>query len=157
MASRSMFSPVWNPWPRSQVWTQLQTLQDEMNRVFDRWAGDGSSTPRLGSTFPPVNVWEDAEAVYLECELPGIDQKDLEIYVTGANQITLKGQRKTTAPEKTVWHRQERGGGNFVRVLTLPTDVNGDQVQAHLENGILNVRLAKSEAAKPRKITVKAS
>jgi HSP20 family protein len=128
-----------------------------MNRVFERWAGDGGSPAQLGSAFPPVNVWENAEAVYIECELPGIDETDLEIYVTGSNQVTLKGQRKTTAAEKVVWHRQERGSGKFVRVVTLPTDVNRDQVQAHLENGILNVRLAKSETAKPRKITVKAS
>jgi HSP20 family protein len=157
MASRSMLSPILHPWPRSPLWTQLQTLQDEMNHVFDLWARDGNSPARQVPAFPPVNVWEDAEAVYIECELPGIDQKDLEIYVTGANQVTLKGQRKTTAPEKTVWHRQERDSRNFVRVLTLPTDVNRDQVQAHLENGILNVRLAKSETAKPRKIMVKAS
>ena len=157
MAMQRIFSPVWNPWPRSPLWTQLQTLQDEMNRVFDRWAGDGTETARFGTAFPPLNVWEDGEAVYIECELPGIDQTDLEIYVTGGNQVTLKGQRKTSTAEKTVWHRQERGNGNFVRVLTLPTDVNHDQVQAHLENGILNVRLAKSEAAKPRKISVKAS
>jgi HSP20 family protein len=127
-----------------------------MNRVFDRWSDDGISSSRLSGAFPPVNIWEDAEAVYIECELPGIDQKDLEIFVTG-NQVTLKGQRKASTPEKTVCHRQERGSGKFVRVLTLPSDVNHDQVQAHLENGVLNVRLAKSETAKPRKITVKAS
>src|SRR5262249_13581451 len=103
MASRNMFTPVWNPWLRSPLWAQLQTLQDEMNRVVDRWSGDGSSPSRLGTAFPPVNVWEDAEAVYIECELPGIDQKDLEIYVTGGNQVTLKGQRKVSAPEKTIW------------------------------------------------------
>jgi len=157
MASRSMFSPVWNGWPRSPLWTQLQTLQHEMNQVFDRWGGDGTSPARLGTSFPPVNVWEDAEAVYVECELPGIDEKDLEIYVTGGNQVTIKGQRKTSVADKTIWHRQERGSGSFVRVLTLPTDVNRDRVEADLENGILNVRLAKSETAKPRKITVKAS
>src|SRR5262249_54580277 len=149
MASRSMFSPVWNPWPRSPLWTQLQTFQDEMNRVFDRWAGEGRSAGRTGHSFPPVNMWEDVEAVYIECELPGIDQKDLEVYVTGGNQVMLKGQRKTGVQDKTVWHRQERGSGSFARVLTLPNDVNPDQVEAHLDNGILNVRLAKSEAAKP--------
>ena len=67
-----------------------------------------------------------------------------------------KGERKPQVPEKATCHRQERGFGSFVRVLTLPFEVNRDNVDARFENGVLQVKLAKHESAKPRKITVKA-
>src|SRR5205807_1158189 len=76
------------------VWNQLQTLQSEMNRVFDRWGQDGGRFFGLTATYPAVNVWEDEEQVCVEAELPGLDLSDLEIYVTGGNQLTLKGERK---------------------------------------------------------------
>ena len=133
-------------------WDALQQFQSEMNRLFDRW-GDGWS--RETAAYPAVNVWEEADAIYVEAELPGLDRKNLEIYVTGGNQVTLKGERKAEVPEKGVWHRQERGQGAFVRTLTLPAPVDADKVEAKLENGVLLVKLAKHEAAKPRKIVVK--
>jgi HSP20 family protein len=60
-----------------------------------------------------------------------------------------------TPPEGGAWHRQERGQGNFVRTLTLPTQVDAEKVEAKLEHGVLQLRLPKHEAAKPRKIVVK--
>jgi HSP20 family protein len=127
-----------------------------MNQLFDRWGTDGGRFLGLGSAYPAVNVWEDADAVHVEAELPGLDLKDLEIYVTGGNQLTVKGDRKRTVPEKGVWHREERGFGNFTRTLTLPFQVNADKVEARLDNGVLLVTLPKHEASKPRKIPVKA-
>jgi HSP20 family protein len=103
-----------------------------------------------------LNVWEEKDNVLVEAELPGLDLKDLEIYVTGGNQLTIKGQRKPNVPEKGVWHRQERQFGTFSRSLTLPFPVDAEKVDAKLENGVLQVRLAKHESAKPRKIPVKA-
>jgi HSP20 family protein len=141
----------WQPF--SPVWNQLQQFQSEMQRLFDRWGNGGSSA---GASFPAVNVWEEGDTVYVEAELPGMGNKDLEIYVTGGNQLTLKGERRPTAPEKSVLHRQERGYGTFVRVLTLPFPVDANKVDAHFENGVLLIKLAKHESAKPRKITVKA-
>jgi HSP20 family protein len=136
------------------VWNQLQQFQTEMNQLFNRWGEDGGRI--LGLTaYPAVNVWEDVDSVHVEAELPGLDLKDLEIFVTGRNQLTLKGERKRNVPEKAVWHREERGTGNFVRVLSLPSQVDAEKVDARFENGVLHVTLAKHEAAKPRKITVK--
>ena len=158
MARWQPLQSVWNPWSGVQapLWSQLQNLQTEMNRLFDRWGGDGNRGGRFAASYPAVNVWEDADAVYVEAELPGVDQNKLEVYVTGGNQLTLKGERQPQLPEKGVWHRQERGFGSFVRVLTLPFTVDSDKVDAHLENGVLVVKLTKHESAKPRKITVKA-
>jgi len=142
----------WQPF--SPVWNQLHQLQDEMNRLVERWGTNGGQAG--AGTYPAVNVWEDAEALHVEAELPGLNLKDLEIHVTGNNQLTIKGERKPNVPEKSVWHRQERGFGQFVRVLTLPFDIDSNKVEARFENGVLMLNLAKHPAAKPRKITVKA-
>jgi HSP20 family protein len=139
------FNPVLN---------QLQVFQDEMNRLFDRWNNGGALAGP--PAFPALNVWEDGETVWVEAEVPGLNFKDLEIYVTGGNQLTLKGERKPSVPEKGLWHRQERVFGAFNRSLTLPFPVNADNVDARLENGVLCVKLTKHESARPRKIPVKA-
>jgi HSP20 family protein len=137
------------------LWNQLQQFQSEMNRLFDHW-GNGGWVDNGASVFPALNVWEEGDQVWVEAELPGLDLKNLEIYVTGGNQLTLKGERRPSVPEKGVWHRQERNYGSFTRSLTLPFLVDADKVEAKLENGVLLVKLAKHESAKPRKIQVKA-
>jgi len=126
-----------------------------MNRLFNRWVDvpDGVQGP---ATFPAVNMWEEEDQVFVEAELRGLDLKSLGLFVTGGDQLTLKGERKVPVAEKGVWHRQERVHGTFSRTLTLPYLVNPDKVEAKLENGVLLVRLAKHESAKPRKIAVKA-
>ena len=156
--------------PLSPGWlNQVQQLQNEMNRVFDRW-GD-NRFPAETAPFPAINVWEDEHAFTAQAELPGLDLKDVEIYITGQNQLTIKGERKLPLPgsvseagraggasgaSKTVQHRQERGFGKFVRTLTLPSPVDDNQVEARLENGVLTMRLPKHERAKPRRIAIKA-
>jgi HSP20 family protein len=145
----------WQPF--TPVWNQLHQLQSEMNRIFDRWGDDGGTNWfGLTPTFPAVNVWENKDEVFVEAELPGLKLEDLEILVNGGNQLTIKGERKQADIEKGVWHRQERGTGAFVRVLTLPFTVDAEKVEARFENGVLRVQLAKHESAKARKITVKA-
>jgi len=137
-----------NPFGAS-AWDQMQRMQNEMNRLFDRWGGDGQLS------YPAMNVFEEGDALQVEAELPGMDLKDLEIFVTGNNQLTIKGERKSVAPAKGRPHRQERPFGNFVRTLTLPFPVDDTKVEARLENGILKIHLPKHEAARPRKIAVK--
>jgi HSP20 family protein len=110
----------------------------------------------MAVAFPALNIWQDEGAIYAEAELPGMELNDLEIYVTGGNQLTIKGERKQPKLEKGTWHRQERGFGSFSRIVTLPSDVNAEKVEARLVNGVLTITMPKSEAAKPRKIIVKA-
>jgi HSP20 family protein len=144
----------WNPLSASWL-NQMQQLQNEMNRVFERWGDDGRSPSELAG-YPAVNVWEEDEAFVAETELPGFELKDVEIYVAGRNQLTIKGERKPAAPEKSVQHRQERAHGKFVRTLTLPSQVDEAKIEARFENGVLTIRLPKHEAAKPRRIPIKA-
>jgi HSP20 family protein len=140
----------WDPF--NQLWREMHRIQEGMGRAFDQWTG---RRPGLAGAFPALNLWEDNDFVYAEAELPGMNLQDIEMFVTGEDQLTLKGKRVPSGPEKAVWHRQERGFGSFERVLTLPVPVNADRVDARFENGVLTIKMAKSEAAKPRKITVK--
>ena len=144
----------WEPF--GSVWKEMNRLQREMNQLFGSSYGTGGDGwPTLAGSFPALNLWQDEGAVYAEAELPGMDLNDLEIFVTGGNQLSIKGERKQPKLEKGTWHRQERGFGSFARVINLPVDVNPERVEARLVNGVLTITLPKSEAAKPRKITVK--
>ena len=139
-------------WTMNPVWRTLNEMQHEVNRVFDRW---GHHPFGIGE-FPALNLWEDDDALHVDAELPGLELQDLEIFVTGRNQLTIKGDRKPPEVEKAMQHRQERGFGKFTRSLTLPFAVDENAVEARFENGILKIRLPKHEAAKPRKIAIKA-
>jgi HSP20 family protein len=135
---------------------QLRRFQRAMNRIFGRAGIDFGEWPALAVSYPAVNLWEDDDFIYAEAELPGLKLSDLEISVTADNRLTLKGKREPAALEKVEWHRQERGFGAFERTIELPVSVDASKVEARLDNGVLTIKLAKSPAAKPRKIPVKA-
>jgi HSP20 family protein len=133
----------------------MRRFRREVGRLFGpRWLGVEERPAAVA--YPPVNIWEDDDFVYAEAELPGIKMENLEITVTGNNQLNLKGKRDRTAPEKVEWHRQERGFGPFERAFTLPVSVEPAKVEARLEQGVLTIKMAKAAAARPRKIPVKA-
>lgn len=135
---------------------EMNRLRNEMERVFGRYGG-GSSRPGGVNPFPPSNLWEDDNSLYVEAELPGFELSDLELYVTGGNQLSIKGERKLPELEGGTWHRQERGYGGFSRVIELPCDVDRDKVSAEFKHGVLKISLPKSEEVKPRRIEVKTS
>ena len=141
---------------REGMFTPFERLHREMDRLFGRWGSAFRTWPERAVSYPAVNLWEDDDFVYAEAEVPGLKLQDLEITVTGDTQLTLKGKREPVVPEKLEWHRQERGFGSFERVLTLPVPVDASKVEAHLENGVVAIKIAKSPTAKPRKIPVKA-
>ena len=131
---------------------RLNEIQQEMNRLFDRWGNNSAGV--LDS--PVINLWEKDDALYLEAEMPGLALEDMEIFVTGHNQLTLKGERKPTIVEKGTQHRQERSYGKFTRTFALPFAVDENKVEAHFENGVLKLHLPKHEEAMPRKISIRA-
>lgn len=146
----------WTPLSSRGMWDQIHDLQGEMNRLFDTWGDRGRQFLGLAG-FPPLCVWEEEDAVCLEAEMPGLEMKDLEIFVTGHNQLTIKGERKPPVIDKAMQHRQERNYGVFARTVTLPVPVDENKVEARLEFGMLSLRMPKHEIAKPRKIAIKAS
>ena len=108
------------------------------------------------SVYPPLNLWEDDNNLYVEAELPELELTDLEIFVNGDNQLSIKGERKQPEQEKGTWHRQERGHGSFSRVGELPQYVDSEKVTAEFKHGVLTITLPKREEAKARRIEVTA-
>lgn len=140
----------WQPF--AEVTSEMNRLRREMEQVFGRLgAGNGLAAP----AYPPLNVWEDDHSLYLEAELPGMDLSDLEIYINGGDQLSIKGERKAPEVGQGAWHRRERGYGAFTRLLDLPCPVDADRVHAEFKHGVLTITLPKAEAVKPRRIEVK--
>jgi HSP20 family protein len=131
----------------------MNRLREEMDQLFGRY---GSRRLNV-STYPPLNVWEDVDNLYVEAELPGFELGDLEIMVTGHNQLSLKGERKPPKLEGGTWHRQERGYGSFSRLIELPQHVDPERVTAAFQHGVLTITLPKKEEVKARRIEVKGS
>jgi len=150
-----MLATRWQPFGVAGPWSEMNRLQTEMNRLFDRFGfEDGGRRP--APTYPALNLWQDGDNLYVEAELPGMELSDLEMYVSGGNQLSLKGKREAPSVEKGAWHRQERGYGSFTRAITLPHDVDAEKVEAEFHDGVLCVTLPKREGSKPRRIEVKA-
>jgi HSP20 family protein len=135
----------------------MNRLQGAMNRLLGEPNGDEDRQRRLGGAYPALDVWEDESTLFVEAELPGMELGDLEILITGGNQLSLRGERKQPQAEQGTWHRQERGFGQFSRVVNLPLNVDADRVEAKLQHGVLTIELPKSADAKPRRIAVKAT
>jgi HSP20 family protein len=143
-------------WPSfGDVWTEMNRLQHEMNRVFQR-LGHGTGLRQVTATYPALNLWQDEGNLYVEAELPGMELDELEIFATGNEQLTIKGKRDTSSAQPGTWHRRERGYGEFSRTLTLPQGVDPDKIEAEFKHGVLCVTLPKREEVKPRRIAVKA-
>jgi HSP20 family protein len=143
--------------PFENIFSEMDRFRRDMDRMFEGFDWDRQGNPALALSYPAMNVWEDEGFVYAEAELPGLKLDELEIYATGEEFLTIKGKRSVPeGPPKAIWHRQERGFGTFERVLRLPVPVDAGKVEARLEHGVLTVKMAKSEAAKPKKIIVRA-
>src|ERR1700752_5432275 len=135
---------------------EFSTLQDRMNRLFrDSYGPEGREESLTSSTFaPPVDVYEDEHNVSLKIEVPGIDEKDIDVRIEN-NTLTVHGERKFEKEEKEEnYRRVERQYGSFTRTFTLPPTVDQDSVQADYEKGVLKIKLAKKQEAKPKQIKV---
>ena len=134
---------------------ELATLQDRMNRLFQETAGSGETAlTTTGAFVPPVDVYEDEQGLRLKLEVPGIDEKDLDVRIEN-NVLTIRGERKFEKEEKEEkFHRIERRYGSFARSFTLPNTVDTEKVTADYKNGVLSLQLAKKAEAKPKQIKV---
>lgn len=108
-----------------------------------------------GRGYPRVNLREDADHVYVEAQLPGIDARALEMTVL-KNTLTLAGERKNGI-ENVSWHRRERGLGRFLRTIDIPAEIDVEHVAADYRDGVLTVTMPKAATAKPKRIEIKAN
>ena len=131
----------------------LAALQGRMNRLFEEQYG-GREELTTGAFVPPVDIYEDEHGVQLKLEVPGIDEKDLDIKIEN-NVLSVSGERKFEKEEKEEnFHRVERLYGSFTRSFTLPSTISTEDVKANYDNGVLKIRLAKRAEAKPKQIKV---
>lgn len=132
-------------------------LQNRMNSLFRDYneAVAGEDALTTASFVPPVDIYEDAEKVVLKLEVPGIDQKDLDVRVEN-HTLTVKGERKLEKEEKEQnFHRVERRYGSFYRSFTLPNTVDTESVAASYNAGVLKLELKKKAEAQPKQIQIK--
>src|SRR6266581_7471781 len=129
---------------RWEPFREFSTLQDRMNRLFRNSYNDAGEEALTTSSFaPPVDVYEDEHNITLKIEVPGIDEKDIDVRIEN-NLLTVHGERKFEKEEKEEnFRRVERQYGSFTRSFTLPNSVDAEGVQAHYDKGILKVQLAK--------------
>jgi HSP20 family protein len=139
---------------------EMSRMQRDMDVMF-RGLGTGRLLGDAGHAlrdWPRINLREDADHLYVEALLPGIESEKLDMNVLG-NTLTLAGERTGVEAEKNgrTWHRRERGTGKFLRTIELPVNINPEQVKAEYRNGLLLVTLPKVEEARPKRISIKAS
>ena len=144
---------------RRNPFGELTTLQDRLNQFlsqpfapWERFAGGAELTAT--NFVPAVDVYEDEHSITLGVELPGVDEKDVEISLENG-VLTVSGERKMENEEnKENFHRIERSYGRFIRTFTLPPTVDTENVKAEFNNGVLKIMLAKREEAKPKQIKI---
>jgi len=135
---------------------ELSTIQERMNRLLrGSYSPEGPEEALTTTSFaPPVDIYEDEHDITLKMEVPGIDDKDIDVRLEN-NTLTVHGERKIEKEEKEEnFRRVERQYGSFTRSFTVPNTVNPEQVSADYEKGVLKIKLAKKAEAKPKQIKV---
>jgi len=132
---------------------EVVALQNRVNSLFQDF-NQGESPVSTATFVPAVDVYEDEKAVVLKLEVPGVEEKDLDVSVEN-HTLTVKGERKFAKEEKEEnFHRIERRYGSFFRSFTIPSTVNPESVKADYDAGVLRVQLEKRPEAKPKQIKV---
>jgi HSP20 family protein len=132
----------------------LTRLRQQIDRMMDE--GGSTGKPREGGRVwrPLVDLFEDADALTLKLDLPGVDREKLDVQITG-EELVIRGERTWTPPQQGSCVHSERPYGQFHRAFRLGVPVQSDRVEANYEDGVLVVRLPKAENVKPRKVEVR--
>jgi len=143
-----------NSLTRWEPFRGLTSLQDQVNRLIkDSFRGTGADSS-LTAWAPAVDVYETENELVVTADLPGMNEKDLDVRVEN-NMLTIRGERKF---EKSVnednYLRVERAYGSFTRSFSLPNTVNTEGIKAEYNNGVLTVKMAKREESKPKQVKV---
>jgi HSP20 family protein len=131
-------------------------MEDFFGRRFlPRWPDRWFRTEGLEVNAPAVDVFEEKDDIVVKAEIPGMDKDNIEVNLTD-HMLTIRGEKKKEEEVKEKnYYRSERSYGSFVRTLDLPKEVQADKVKAAFKNGVLEVRMPKTEQAKAREIKVK--
>jgi len=149
----------WEPMSRWSPFKEVEELEKRLSQLLGRSApagnGDKNEAITVAQWSPVVDISEDEKEYAIKAELPDVKKEDIKLNVHD-DVLTITGERKYEKEEKgKKYHRVERAYGSFMRSFTLPEDADGTKVTAEYKDGMLNVRLPKSEKAKPKSIEVK--
>lgn len=133
---------------------ELQSIQQEMNRLFDTVFDTPSTSGGTRRWIPPMDLVESDDHFVLRADLPGLDEGDVKIEVQD-KVLTLSGERRFEhEAKKDGFYRVERASGSFSRSLTLPDGVDLDAISAKFDKGVLEIRIPKPEERKPRRVQI---
>jgi len=133
---------------------ELDSLQGDMNRLFDRFFEGRAANGTGRRWIPAMDLVETDDHLLLRGDLPGMTEDDIEIEVKDS-VLTVSGERKAENEERGEgYHRVERAFGSFSRSLTLPQGVDADKVEANFDKGVLEVRIPKPAEAKPTRVQI---
>jgi HSP20 family protein len=134
---------------------ELDSLQSDMNRLFDRFFDTRTNGSSAGRRWvPAMDLAETKDHLVLRGDLPGLTEDDIEIEIKD-NVLTVSGERKAENEEKGEgYHRVERAFGRFSRSLSLPQGIDPEQVDAKFDKGVLEVRIPKPAEAKPTRVQI---
>lgn len=136
---------------------ELDSIQGEMNRLFDSFFGNGGSAARTARWIPAMDLKETDDALVVTADLPGLDHDDVAIEVKD-RVLTISGKREAEHSQKAEgYHRVERAFGGFSRSLTLPDGVDAESIAAEFDKGVLEIRIPKPEERKPHRVQIGAS
>ena len=145
--------------PSREVWEPFGSLQRDMERLFEDFSRDfgwGPPAAAGAGMAPRVDVSETDSEIKIEAELPGVDEKDVEVVLSNG-RLTIKGEKKQEKEEKKKdYHMVERSYGSFARSIALPFQADPDKVKATFAKGVLNVTVPKPPEvkAKEKKIAI---
>lgn len=138
------------------ILADFDALQRQMEWLLSPRGSSSSIRAVERGSFPAINIGVTPEAVEVFAFVPGVDPGSLEVSVD-KGLLTIAGERKTNfeeSPAQRTVYARERAAGSFRRVISLPDDADPDQVSATCRNGILQVRIAKQAASRPRRIEI---
>lgn len=131
---------------------EMTTLRNRMDRLWSRMSAE--DTAAIADWSPVSDVIESKDEIVIKTELPGIDEKNVDVQIE-SGVLTIKGERNAEKEtEEKGFRRVERSYGSFLRTFALPPSVEPEKVSASFTNGLLEVHLPKKEGAKPRSIKV---
>ncbi|WP_022850192.1 Hsp20/alpha crystallin family protein [Limisalsivibrio acetivorans] len=131
----------------------LMAMHDRMNKMFDE-AFEKTGNTGYGEWTPPVDIYETEENIVIVCEVPGMDEKDVDIQIS-EGVLTLKGEKKYPIDkESDNYYRLERSYGKFNRTFAIPNSVDLENIKAGLKDGILKITLFKKSEVQPKVIKV---
>src|SRR6516162_4629510 len=134
---------------------ELQTIQQEMNRLFGSFFDPQSGVEVGGRRWvPATDLVEEGDHYVLRADVPGVSEDDVKVELED-DVLTISGERKSEHEQRDNGYRRiERAWGRFARSLTLPEGVDADGIKARFENGVLEVTIPKPAERKPRRVAI---